>query len=415
MINKLYKISIFLLISLISFIINYNLVSAETISKPEYCTNPSNEGDIVNGHLCADSNLVMQCNASIVSVEEEGLPSKCESECDGYYYSFSEPGDGLFVADESSAIYRQMICNGLTYNGKKLNYLYTRNDKIKSVEKDSPTFYEKVKSDIENDVADSEMGNEEAETDKENAQKSTLKRNADVDGLDSNSESITINCSDFSAFHTIYVIILIIAPIIVIVLGSIDYAKAVMASDIEKMAKFKKKFPTRLILLVVLFLVPALIRLIIGLSSNLNNTVMNCIITGNDQEIKLNASKSGDSSGVKKGNVKQDSNPDLTTACSNACGSNSTCKAACKNNYNKSCNSIGDENGRATCYKNYAEGVADSYKNDTTSSDAQTNTNSDNSNGTTNNSNSYSGVSCNSCKYIQSSTDKANCEKNCKN
>ena len=129
-------------------------------------------------------------------------------------------------------------------------------------------------------------------------------RKTDVDGLDPNSGDIKINCSDFSALHIIYNIVLIIAPILVILFGTIDYSKAVMTSDLEKMDKFKKRFKPRLIAVIVLFLVPLLIKLILSLNPNLSNTMLNCVVNGKDAEIKLNASEATGSTGIDTGSVK---------------------------------------------------------------------------------------------------------------
>ena len=61
--------------------------------------------------------------------------------------------------------------------------------------------------------------------------------------------------------------------------GSLDYAKAVMASDIEKMEKSKKQFPKRLLLLIVFVLVPIFVRILISFT-NTNTNLMECIISG---------------------------------------------------------------------------------------------------------------------------------------
>ena len=53
------------------------------------------------------------------------------------------------------------------------------------------------------------------------------------------------DCDDFQELHTIYNILRIIAPILVILFGTLDYAKAVIASDVEKIEKSKKQFPKR--------------------------------------------------------------------------------------------------------------------------------------------------------------------------
>ena len=94
-----------------------------------------------------------------------------------------------------------------------------------------------------------------------------------------------IKCSDVEIFHTIYVILQIAAPIAVILFGSFDYAKAVMASDIEKMEKAKKKFPKRLLLVLLFVFVPIIINAILSLYSmstdkDIDTSLMYCVIKG---------------------------------------------------------------------------------------------------------------------------------------
>lgn len=92
-------------------------------------------------------------------------------------------------------------------------------------------------------------------------------------------EGYKVNCDDIPELHTYYMIIIILAPILVILFGSIDFAKAVIASDEKKMQEFKSKFPKRLGLLVVLIIVPLIIRLILGVT-DLDMDLMECVIKG---------------------------------------------------------------------------------------------------------------------------------------
>ena len=90
-----------------------------------------------------------------------------------------------------------------------------------------------------------------------------------------------IKCEDVSIFHNVYLIIVILAPAIAIALGTVDYFRAVIAGDEKKMQDQKKKLPKRIIMLVCLILVPILIKIITGMSSDLNNSLMDCIVNGN--------------------------------------------------------------------------------------------------------------------------------------
>lgn len=88
------------------------------------------------------------------------------------------------------------------------------------------------------------------------------------------------NCKDYAVFHTLYNILRIIAPILVVLFGTLDYAKAVIASDVEKMEKSKKQFPKRLLLLVLFIMVPFIISFLIGTFSSLNTSIARCIVNG---------------------------------------------------------------------------------------------------------------------------------------
>ena len=57
----------------------------------------------------------------------------------------------------------------------------------------------------------------------------------------------------------------ILGPILVVILSSLDFAKAIIASDDESMKKAEKKLMIRLILAVALFLVPTLVSVMLDL------------------------------------------------------------------------------------------------------------------------------------------------------
>ena len=62
--------------------------------------------------------------------------------------------------------------------------------------------------------------------------------------------------------------------------GSLDFAKAVVASDEKKMMEFKSAFPKRILMLVLLILIPLAIKFIIGAFSNLDSSLIDCIVNG---------------------------------------------------------------------------------------------------------------------------------------
>lgn len=108
-----------------------------------------------------------------------------------------------------------------------------------------------------------------------------------VSELDIGVGESTLECEDVQMLHTIWIIMWIIAPVLVIVLGTVDFFKAVIAGDQEKMNKSRKKFPKRIVAVFVLILSPAVVGLIVNLISinNLSDTsIMYCIINGKSDE-----------------------------------------------------------------------------------------------------------------------------------
>ena len=87
-------------------------------------------------------------------------------------------------------------------------------------------------------------------------------------------------CEDWEDFHTIYKMMIIIAPILVIILGSLDFIKSMAASDGEKMKKFREKFTKRILALVLLILIPIIVSFLTSSIAGLNNTIMNYIVNG---------------------------------------------------------------------------------------------------------------------------------------
>ena len=68
-------------------------------------------------------------------------------------------------------------------------------------------------------------------------------------------------------------IIKIAIPIILIVLGIIDFTKAVFASDAELMNKAKTDFAKRIAIAILIFLVPTILNLILGLANKVWNII----------------------------------------------------------------------------------------------------------------------------------------------
>ena len=68
---------------------------------------------------------------------------------------------------------------------------------------------------------------------------------------------------------TLISIIRILVPIILLVLGSLDFAQAIFAGDEEKMRKAQKKFMKRLIIGIVIFLIPSVLKVILTIANSI--------------------------------------------------------------------------------------------------------------------------------------------------
>lgn len=94
-----------------------------------------------------------------------------------------------------------------------------------------------------------------------------------------------LKCDDVVIFHDIWVMIIIIAPALVIVMGTLDFGQAVISSNEDKMQKAWKRFPKRILAVILLILIPLLISLILSLTTDegaRDTSLMYCIINGGD-------------------------------------------------------------------------------------------------------------------------------------
>lgn len=88
-----------------------------------------------------------------------------------------------------------------------------------------------------------------------------------------------LTCDDVSFFHGFYVVIRILAPIVVVLFGTLDYAKAVLSADIDKLNKSKKSLPKRILLLILFLGVPFIVSFMVNLFGG-DYSLMKCIING---------------------------------------------------------------------------------------------------------------------------------------
>ena len=152
-------------------------------------------------------------------------------------------------------------------NCKKVDAKCMENNGIKNFEKDSEAALEKAK---------------EAKDELDKAALYTFEPAA-LPTITFKTAKYEPNCSDVKVFTYLWKGATLLAPFLLIIFGSFDYFKAVMAADEQKMKESKKKFPLRLIALLLLIIVPALLRILLknaGTKGAENITYLKCIATG---------------------------------------------------------------------------------------------------------------------------------------
>ncbi|MBQ8193623.1 MAG: hypothetical protein IJ509_02315 [Bacilli bacterium] len=85
--------------------------------------------------------------------------------------------------------------------------------------------------------------------------------------------------------RAVFLILQICVPVGIIVMGSLDFAKAVIASDADKIKKNQKKFITRLITGALVFFVFAVVKFIIKITDTTTGgyaNCLNCLINSNE-------------------------------------------------------------------------------------------------------------------------------------
>ena len=84
---------------------------------------------------------------------------------------------------------------------------------------------------------------------------------------------------DYQVAHIVKYVILAIqiaVPIILVIMGTIDLAKGVIAQKDDEIAAGRKTFIKRLITGALVFFVFAIVKLVISMTGNQNGTLMSC-------------------------------------------------------------------------------------------------------------------------------------------
>ena len=151
-----------------------------------------------------------------------------------------------------------------------------------------------VKNDKINDDVNTCMKDEMGEEDFEKLQSryATLMNNLDTHALRKAKvpslnvkyrKNYKVECSDISYLHQFWVAIEIIAPILVIAFGSLDFAKSVIAGDEKKIKDSRTNFVKRLVAAILLILTFAIVSVLVNLTNNddvKDTSLIKCIVDG---------------------------------------------------------------------------------------------------------------------------------------
>ncbi len=120
-----------------------------------------------------------------------------------------------------------------------------------------------------------------------------------------------LSCYDIRIATYVWRAICIIAPFLLMIFGSLDYFKAIIAGDEKGQKDAKKKFPLRIVAFLLLILLPIILRLIfkLGQFSSGNLGLLKCVVTFDTTSTDpIHTSKDYD-----PGNVSKDDDDDKET------------------------------------------------------------------------------------------------------
>ena len=99
-----------------------------------------------------------------------------------------------------------------------------------------------------------------------------------------NSNKTDFVCSDVKYLTRAWLLIRVAAPFLIVLFGSLDFIKAVMAGDEKKIKESKTKFIKRLIAFLLLIVLPFVVQFIfenMGTYGSENVCLVRCIATNN--------------------------------------------------------------------------------------------------------------------------------------
>lgn len=125
-------------------------------------------------------------------------------------------------------------------------------------------------------------------------------------------DSNTLTCDNVRHLTQAYNSIRMIAPFLLIIFGSLDFFKAVVAGDVKKQQEARSKFPKRLIAFLLLIILPFIVSYIatsFGQYGSQNTSLFCCVVSNGSDRCNFTASlpdSSADSSDDSSAEITSD-------------------------------------------------------------------------------------------------------------
>lgn len=170
---------------------------------------------------------------------------------------------------------------------------------------------------------------------------------------------VAFTCDDFTNARKIYNSLRILAPFLLMVFGSIDYIKAIVASDVKKQQEARSKFPKRIIAFLLLIILPFFVSFLfteLGKAGAQNTAGLCCVLTSG-----TNCNLTGGNFPTNNNNDNNDPNnsdyvdedednmPGGPNYISPVTRRKTTTVSTCINSYYGECNGVNASTGNCTC------------------------------------------------------------------
>ena len=243
----------------------------------------------LSGPVCYDY-VLDKCDSSD-SVLTEKKEQECFEHCKNEFDPKEDDGSSSYPSCLKRAVKEYKRLEAANSDDKSGNFSKTKDYYINCVNTNIKKEYQITDKEIEESIQGiTETEVETEEYTPEEAKTKFIELMSDIGNSTCNMVRIKknvdyeVNCEDYSIIHTIWLVIIIAAPFLLIIFASFDYFKIVIAGDEKEMQEAKKTAKKRFIALLILLLVPVIIRVLVSsFAANISSKslkMMDCVIKG---------------------------------------------------------------------------------------------------------------------------------------